>query len=165
MMNKNLIIKLVFGAFFVLFYQIVIAPRTSFADTHADMALILTVWIAMVCDLKTGVIFGFAVGLFTGALTPIDLGWASLLLAIIAYLVGIIKIKIVIEPMPNKITVLICSILIYNFFYQLFSNFGLFIINFSYMITSILYASINSTIVGIIIFVIIRYRYILRNLI
>lgn len=165
MMNKNITIKLIFGAIFTLFYQIIIAPRTSFANTNADMALILTIWVALTCNPKTVVIFGFAVGLLVGALTPIELGWASLLLAIIGYLVCIIKNKIVIDPLPSKIATLICSIFVYNFFYQLFTNFDLFIINFSYMITTILFASINTAIAGIIVFIIIRYRHILRKLI
>jgi rod shape-determining protein MreD len=164
-MNKNLLIKFIIGVLFVIFYQIIIAPRTSILGAYADTALILTVWVALDLGAKNGIIFGFAAGSLIGLLTPIELGWSALLLSLIAYLTGSVKHKLVVEPMPAKILVLLVALLLYNMAYIFFTRFELFLINFEFVLTSVAYSTINSLIVGIILFIMLRYRYLLRNLI
>lgn len=163
-MNKISAIKYVIIAIFVIFYQIVIMPRTTISNVQADMALILTVWIALNSGSKEGLYFGLVIGLLMGFFNPMDLGWQSLLLAIIGFSLGQISHKLAIEPMPMKISLLFGAAIIFNFMYVFFTSFQLILLNPSYVVTSALFSALYSTAVGIIIFSAIRYRYVLRYL-
>lgn len=163
MVNKNLITKYIVGSIFVVSYQIIIAPRTSILNTYADLAMILTVWIALAHGSNKGILFGFISGTLTGILIPLELGWSTLILSFIGYFTGIMKNKLVIDPMPSKVLVLIAAALAYNILIVFFTRFELFLIDISYVLSHILFSTINSVGVGIIIFIIFRYRYLLRN--
>jgi rod shape-determining protein MreD len=165
MVNKGALIKYIFGMLFIVFYQIVVAPRASILGAHTDMALILTVWVALDFGPREGILFGFTAGLLTGLLIPMELGWAALLLSIIGYIIGNIKNKLVIEPMIIKMLILLFALLAYNILYIFFTRFDLIILNIEFVLSNTIISTLNSTLIGIIIFLIIRYRYILRNLI
>ena len=165
MVNKNALIKYIFGALFVVFYQMIVAPRTSILNAQADMALILTVWVALDVGPREGVIFGFVVGLLTGFLIPMELGWVALLLSVIGYLTGNVKNRIVIESLPIRIIILLVAVLAYNMMHIFFTRFELLILNIDFVLINTIISTLNSIIIGIILFTIIRYRYILRNLI
>jgi len=165
MMSNNSMIKYILGALFVAFYQIIIAPRTSLMGTQSDMALILTVWTALAYGSTAGIYFGLTAGILIGLLTPMELGWVGLLLSFIGYITGNLKTKLVIEPMPSKILTLLAASLVYNFLYIFFTRFELIILNLSNVLSVTLKSALNNALVGIVIFLIIRYRFILRKLI
>ena len=163
-MNKISAIKYIIIALFVVFYQVIIMPRTTIGSIQADMALILTVWIALNEGAKEGLYFGLVMGLLMGVFNPMDLGWQSLLLSIIGFSLGKISHKLAIEPMPMKISLLFGAAIIFNFLYIFFTSFQLILLNPSYVVTGALFSALYSTAIGVIIFSAIRYRYVLRYL-
>jgi len=165
MASKKDIIKLILGALFVVSYQIIIAPRISLLGAQSDMALILTVWMALTYGSNAGIYFGLTAGVLTGLLTPMELGWAGLLLSFIGYFTGNLKTKFVMEPIFSRILVLLTAALVYNFLYIFFTRFELLILNFSNVLLVTFKSTLNCTLVGIIVFIVIRYRFILRKLI
>jgi rod shape-determining protein MreD len=162
--NKLLLSRYIIGALIVIFYQIIIAPRIQISGVHADIALILTVWIGLNHGPKPGLYFGFAAGFLIGMLNPVDLGWACLLLSAAGYITGIVMNKLAIEPIPVKLLVLLIAALAYNFLYLLFTKFGLVLNNFPFVIINTIFSAIYTTVVGAMVFYMVRYRYILRNL-
>jgi len=149
---------------FVVFYHIIIAPRLTVAGVQANMAVVLSVWIALNRGSKAGTIFGFAAGLLIGFFTPADLGWAALILALIGYGAGSLKSKLVIEPISIQLLILLAAAIIFNILFILTTRFGLFIANPSYVLIDTTYSSLYSAVIGAVIFYIIKFRYILRNL-
>jgi len=162
--NKVLALKYIFGAVFIVFYQIIIAPRLTIAGIQSNMAIILSVWVALNRGSKAGTFFGFTAGLLIGFFTPADLGWAALILALIGFSAGSLKKKLVIEPISTQLLVLLAAAFIFNILFILTTKFGLFFANPAYALIDAFYAALYSAFIGVIIFYIIRYRYILRNL-
>ena len=167
-MNKYTVTNFILVALFAVFYQVIIAPRTAIAGTEANMALILTVWIALAFGPEKGAYFGFIAGFLAGALTPIEFGYSCLLLTLTGYFSGLARNKMVVEPLLAKIITLLISIIAYNIFYMfttfLASFLSFFMVDFSFTLVEIAYMTINSFVVGIIIFILIRYRFLLRKL-
>jgi hypothetical protein len=164
MANKLTISKYIIGAIIVLFYQVIIAPRIRIGGIEADMAVIITLWIAMSHGSRYGLYFGFAVGFRTGVFDPMDIGWSCLFLSGIGYTAGLIKNKLVIEPIPMKLLVLACATLIYNLLFTVFTKFGLLLTSFSYVLYYVLLSTLYTTVIGGLIFYAIGYRYTLRKL-
>jgi rod shape-determining protein MreD len=162
--NKILALKYIFGALFIIFYQVIVAPRLDITGIQADMAIIITVWVALHFGPKAGTLFGFAIGLLTGVLTPSDLGWGALILSVIGYFTGNLKNKLAIETVSMQLTILLVASLIYSLIFILTTRFGLILTNPSYVLTFTLYSALYTTLIGAIIFSIIRYRFVIRNL-
>ena len=163
-MNKVLALKYIFAAVFIVFYHIIIAPRLTIAGVQSNMAIVLSVWIGLNQGSKAGTLFGFAVGSMMRFFTPADLGWAALILALIGYGAGGLKNKLVIESISIQLLILLAAAIIFNILFILTTRFGLFIANPSYALFETAYSALYSAFIGTIIFYIIRYRYILRNL-
>jgi rod shape-determining protein MreD len=164
MENKLTISRYIIGVIIVLFYEVIIAPRIRIAGIEADLAIIMTVWIAMNHGSRSGLFFGFIIGFLTGVFNPMDIGWSCLFLGAIGYIAGLIKNKLVIEPIPMKLLMLAISTLVYNSIMMIFTSFGLLMTSFSYVIYYVLFSTLYTAIIGCIIFYIIRYRYALRKL-
>ncbi|MCP4580232.1 MAG: rod shape-determining protein MreD [candidate division Zixibacteria bacterium] len=163
-MNKIQALKFIFSALFVVFYDVIIVSRLSIAGVQADMAIVITVWIALNLGPKAGTLFGFSIGILTGVLTPSDLGWAALILSLIGYSAGSLKNKLAIEPVSVQLVILLAASFIFNLLFIFTTSFGLILSNPSYVLTYTLYSALYSTFIGVFVFYLIRYRYILRNL-
>ena len=156
--------RYIIGVIIVLFYEAIIAPRIRIAGIDADLAIIMTLWIAMNHGSRSGLYFGFVVGFLTGVFNPMDIGWSCLFLSAIGYTAGLTKNKLVIEPIPMKLLVLAISALVYNLILMAFTKFGLLMTSFSYVMYYVLFSTLYTAVVGCIIFYAIRYRYALRKL-
>jgi rod shape-determining protein MreD len=128
------------------------------------MAVVLTVWVALVRGSRTGMVFGFVAGLLTGVLKPMELGWICLLLSATGYLIGNIKEKLVMDPLPVRILTLLIVAFAYNVLFLFFTSFELFFRNASSAFLSTFYTALYTTIVGAMVFYFIKYRYVMRNL-
>lgn len=164
MANKLTTIQYIFSFIFLIFFQIIIAPRIYIGSAYVDMAVVLTVWVALVQGPRSGIFFGFVAGLLTGTLKPMELGWLSLLLSITGFLVGNIKEKLVMDPLPVRILTLLVVAFAYGLLFLFFTGFELFLKNPSFVFLSTFYAALYTTIIGAIVFCFIKYRYVLRKL-
>ncbi|OQX92973.1 MAG: hypothetical protein B6D58_00330 [candidate division Zixibacteria bacterium 4484_95] len=164
MVNKMTTIQYIFGFIFIVFFQMIITPRICIGNAYVDMAVILTVWVALVKGSHTGMFFGLGAGLLTGVLKPIELGWISFLLSATGFLVGNIKDKLIMEPLPVRILTLLIVALIYNIVFIFFTGFEMFFRNPSFIFSSAFLTAAYTTLVGAIVFCFLRYRYVLRNL-
>jgi len=164
MENKKFRIKFATGLLFVLFFHIVLAPRIGFGGSYPEIAAIMTIWMALTYNPSTGVFFGLLSGLLVGLLTPYNLGWSAMILIFIGYVTGVLKNKLVIEPLPGRIVALAVALFVYHTLFYLITYYGMAYLNFGFIVSSILISTLNSAIVGAIIFIIIWYRYIVRNL-
>jgi cell shape-determining protein MreD len=164
MENESSITDYIFAAIFVMFYQVVLAFRIGFGGAQADVAAIITIWLALTRGPHVALIFGLVIGFLVGLLTPMELGWSSLLLVFAGYFTGILRSKFAIEPMPSRILTLVIVMFVYNLLYYFFVHFELLLFNFGFALTNIVSSTINSVFVGIILFIILRYRFILRKL-
>lgn len=165
MVNRSDIGKALGAALFVVFYSIVIGPRTALFGTRADMGLILTVWAALSYGPDIGILVGFVSGLMMGMLNPSELGWSALLLSFVGYGAGSLRSKLVVGPLPVRALVLLVSAVGFNLLYFLFTQFELYLLNAPYVFSTSLISTANSTLVGIVVFALLRYRHILRSLI
>lgn len=162
--NKISAGKYLIIALFIIFFQIIIMPRTAIGNIQADMALIVTVWIALNSGFKAGLYFGLVAGILIGVFGPMELGWYSLLLSFIGFTLGKISNKLAIEPIPMKIALLFAAAIAFNLLYSFFASFQLLLSNPLHVIIGALLAALYSAAIGIIIFNLIRFRYVLRFL-
>jgi rod shape-determining protein MreD len=164
MANKIISAEYIFSALFVLFFQIIIASRISIGGVTADMAIIITVWFAFVKTPRIALIYGFVLGFLAGMISPIDMGWAAMLLALTGFMLANLKEKIVMEALPIRIT----TLFVIAFFYQLvflgLSRFDMIASDPSFLLLNSLFSTIYTTIIGTMIYLFIEYRYILRNM-
>lgn len=164
MVNKLTTIQYIFSFIFIIFFQMIIAPRIYIGNAYVDIAVILTVWVALTKGPHTGMFFGLGAGLLTGLLKPVDLGWISLLLSAIGFLVGIVKDKLVMDPLPVRILTLLIVAFVYNIIFLFFTGFEMFLKNPFFIFSSTFFAALYTSIVGAIVYCFLRYRYVLRNL-
>ena len=162
--NKLLISRYIIGLVLVVFYQIIIAPRVSLFGYQADLAIIFTVWIGLIHGPKSGAYFGFLAGFAVSVLTPSELGWTGLLLLLVGYIVGTVGNKLEIDPIPIKGLILLISAFAFNVFQLLFTKFELVLLNPVFVLYSTLFPAILSALAGVIIFYIIRYRFVIKDL-
>jgi rod shape-determining protein MreD len=163
-MNKILTIKYILAAVFIVFYHSIIAPRLSIAGIQSEIAIVFTIWIGLNKGAKDGALFGFAAGLLIGFFTPVDLGWAALILALLGYGAGSLRNKLVIEPIYVQLIILTIATFIYNLLFIFTTKFGLFFANLPQVLFAVICMTFYSAAVGALIFYAIRYRYFLRNL-
>jgi hypothetical protein len=141
-----------------------VAPRITIAGATADMALIISLWIALVKQPRTAMLFGFACGAFVGIISPADFGWAALLLAFFSLGLSTLKGKFVIESMPLRFLTLLIVSFIYTLLFLSFSRFDMLSGDFGFILSHTLITTLYSTAVGIVTFLLIQYRYIFRNM-
>lgn len=164
MANKLLLSRYIIGLILIVFYQIIIAQRIALFGFHADLAIIFTVWIGLIHGPKPAAYFGFVAGILIGVINPLELGWAALFLIIVGYVNGTISNKLEIEPTPIKALILFISALFFNLLMFLFTQFELVIINPMYILVNTLVPAIYSALLGMLIFYIIRYRFVVKDL-
>ena len=148
----------------VVFFQIICAPRLAINGVRADMGMVLVVWVALETGRREGTLFGFFVGLALGVLSPAQLGWSALLLGVIGYIIGSIKARLVIDPIPVRLALLLCAAFIYNILFLFFTGFELYLINPSYSFATNALAAVLTTVLAAVTYYFIRYRYLLRKL-
>jgi len=164
MTDKLVLGKYIAGAIVVIFYQAIIAPRTRILGVEADMAVILTIWIALNHGLQTGVYFGFIMGFLTGVFNPLNLGWSCLLLSSCGLITGIIKNKLVVDPIPVRLLILLLVAFVYDFVYIFCTQMDLALGNITYTLSSSFFTALYSALVGALIYYIIKHKSVLRNL-
>jgi rod shape-determining protein MreD len=164
MVNKTINFEYVFAIIFALFFQIIVAPRISIAGVTVDMALIVSLWIALVKPPRTAMLFGFACGAFVGIVSPSDFGWAALLLAFFGLGLATLKEKLVMESMPLRFLMLLIFSFAYNLVFLSLSRFAMLGGDFGYIFLQTLFTSLYTTGVGILTFIFIQNRYIIRNM-
>jgi hypothetical protein len=128
------------------------------------MALIISLWIALVKPPRTALLFGFACGAFVGIISPSDFGWAALLLAFFGLGLATLKEKLVMESMPLRFLTLLIVSFIYNLLFLSFSRFAMLGGDFGYIFLHALFSTFYTTAVGILTYMFIQYRYIIRNM-
>jgi len=164
MVNKAIKFEYIFAIIFALFFQIIVAPRITIAGATVDMALILSLWIALVKQPRTAMLFGFACGAFVGIVAPSDFGWAALLLAFFGLGLSSLKEKLVMEAMPLRFLTLLIVSFIYTLLFMSFTRFGMLSGDFGYIFLHTLITALYTTAVGILTFLFIQHRYIIRNM-
>ncbi len=164
MVSKIVNFEYAFAIIFVLFFQIIVAPRITIAGATVDMALIISLWIALVKQPRTAMLFGFACGAFVGIVTPSDFGWAALLLAFFGLGLSALKEKFVMEAMPLRFLTLLIVTFIYTLLFMALSRFAMLGGDFGYIFSHTLITTLYTTAVGIITFLFIQHRYIIRNM-
>jgi rod shape-determining protein MreD len=164
MVNKTINFEYVFAIIFALFFQIIVAPRISISGVSVDMALIVSLWIALVKPPRTAMLFGFACGAFVGIVSPSDFGWAALLLAFFGLGLATLKEKLVMESMPLRFLMLLIFSFAYNILFLSLSRFAMLGGDFGYIILQTIFTTLYTTGVGILTFIFIQNRYIIRNM-
>ncbi len=164
MANSLLLSRYIIGLIIIVLYQVVVAHRISISGFEADLALIFTIWVALVHGHKPGAYFGFIAGILIGVLNPLELGWAALLLTILGYTAGTISNKLEIDPMPIKGLILFISALAFNLFMLLFTKFELILVNPNFVFAHSLFPALYSAILGLVVFYLIRYRFVIKDL-
>jgi hypothetical protein len=164
MVSKTINFEYIFAIIFAIFFQIIVAPRISINTVSVDMALIISLWIALVKPPRTAFLFGFACGTFVGIISPPDFGWASLLLAFFGLGLSALKEKLVMESMPLRFLTLLIVSFIYNLLFLSLSRFAMLGGDFGYIILQTLFSTLYTTAIGILTYMFIQYRYIIRNM-
>jgi rod shape-determining protein MreD len=154
----------IFSALFVLFFQIIIAPRITIGGITADMALIVTIWLALVKTPRIALIYGFVIGFLVGMLSPADMGWAAMLLALTGFALANLKEKIVMEALPIRVVSLFVIAFLYQLLFLGLSRFDMISSDPTYIMLNPLFSAIYTTIIGATVYIFIEYRYILRNM-
>jgi hypothetical protein len=164
MVSRTINFEYIFSIIFVLFFQIIVAPRIAISGVTVDMALIISMWIALVKPPRTALLFGFACGAFVGIISPSDFGWAALLLAFFGLGLAYIKEKLVMESMPLRFLMLLIVSSIYTFVFLAFSRFDMLAGDFGYIFLHTIFTALYTTAVGILTYIFIQNRYIIRNM-
>ena len=164
MASRMISAEYTFAAIFIIVFHIIIASRIAIGGITADLSLILTVWIALEKPPRTSLIFGFITGILIGVLSPSDIGWAALLLALTGYFLSNLKYKIVMEALPIRIGSLFVIAFTYQFIFLSLSRFAMLSSDPSYLLINSLFSAIYTTIIGTMIYLFIEYRHILRNI-
>jgi len=164
MASKTINIEYAFAILFVLFFQIIVASRAAIGGITADMGLIVVVWIALVKPPQFALVFGFACGFFVGILTPADFGWAALMLAFTGFGLSTLKEKLVMESMQIRILTLFIVALLYHILFLSLSRFDMISGDFAYIFINSFFSSVYTTGVGILVYIFIQHRYLLRNM-
>jgi len=164
MVNRFINIEYLFSILFILFYQIVIMPRTTILGVVPNIALIIAVWIALVKTPRRSLFFGFFAGFSIGLLTPADLGWEALLLGLIGMGLSVLKDKIVLEAFPIRILTLFIISMLYQLIFLILSRYDMVSGNFPQILLNTFLTTAYTTMIGTLIYGFIKNRYILRNL-
>ncbi len=164
MANRLLLSRYIIGLILIVFYQIVIAPRIEVFGLRADLAIIFTVWIGLIHGPKPAAYFGFVAGILIGVLSPLELGWAALFLTIAGYVNGMISHKLEIDPIPVKSLILLITAVSFNLLMFLFTRVELIFLNPAYILINTLLPALYSAVLGMAIFYVIRYRFIVKDL-
>jgi rod shape-determining protein MreD len=165
MVNKLDLSRYIIGGLLLVFYHIIIGPRISIAGYQADLTIIFTIWIALIHGVRSGLYFGFAAGILIGVMNPPELGWSCLLLALAGYVSGTVGQKLEIDPLPMKALVLLIAAFCFNLLFIIFTKFELVFLNLPFVLTNTLFSAIYTTLLGAALFYLIRYRYVIKDLI
>ncbi len=164
MANRFINIQIVSGIIVALAFNIVVMPRTVILGAVADMPLVVTIWIALTSTPRTAIIFGFLMGLLVGFARPAELGWSSVLLALVAYGIAALKDRLVMESMWLRIAGLFAAALIYRLLYFALARYGLLETNSAFVMITTLLSAVYTTVLGIIVFGFIKHRRMIRDL-
>jgi rod shape-determining protein MreD len=111
----------VIGWIVVVFCQIVIVPRLEVSQVYPDVILIVVALLGLKRGWKSGLWFGFAMGITIGLLDPLNHGWIMVLVSMTGFFAGIIKEKIYVESDFYRAGVLLVLIFLYQFLFRLIS--------------------------------------------
>lgn len=105
--------------FFIIFFQMVVSPRISFAGVSPDVVLAAVVLIGLKGGWKRGLWFGFVFGLTMDLIDPQNYGWTTLIISLSGYTAGIIREKIFLDNILYQSAAVFSFELIYQLLYQL----------------------------------------------
>ncbi len=83
--------------FLVIFGQVVISPRLAVSNIYPDFVIVVVVLTALKKGWRFGLWFGFALGFGLDLMDPQNLGWMTLLVAIVGYFAGVTRGKIFLD--------------------------------------------------------------------
>ncbi len=152
------------GWFFIVFCQVVIAPRLAIGEIYPDILLATAAFVGMRKGWKMGLWFGFATGLTIGLLDPRNLGWITLLVSLAGLGAGTIREKIYVENSFYQ-TVMVLAIV---FFYQILLRFvswpGYFLDNLQGFLSESFLTAVYSALIGGFGLLLLKQRYRLKEL-
>lgn len=105
--------------FFLIFCQMVIAPRIGIGDTHPDIIMAAVVLIGLKKGWKKGLWFGFALGLTMDILNPENYGWTTLMLSLSGYFAGYFREKVFLDNIFYQSLAVSIFAFVYPLIYQL----------------------------------------------
>lgn len=164
MAGKFINIQIVSGIIVALAFNIIIMPRTVILGAAADMALVVTIWIALTSTPRAAIVFGFVMGLLTGFARPTELGWSSMLLALVGYGISALKDRLAMESMWLRIAGLFAAALVYRFLFFALARYGLLEDGAKFVMMNTLLSAVYTTILGVVVFGFIKHRRMVRDL-
>lgn len=114
--------------FFLIFCQVVIAPRIGVGDIYPDIIMAAVVLIGLKKGWEKGLWFGFTLGLTMDILNPQNYGWTTLLFSFSGYFAGYIRDKIFLENIFYQSLTAGIFALLYPILFQLI-NWPFYLIN------------------------------------
>src|SRR5574341_17060 len=106
---------------FLVLYLVVIVYETLLADifrlgpARLDLGLLLLIYVTLTQGTKSGIVFGFGLGLLLDLMTPLWLGIDSLIKSTLSYLVGFFKESLFVESIFSKLLLVFLAVLINDF--------------------------------------------------
>ncbi len=150
--------------FFIIFCQVVIAPRLAIGEIYPDILLATAAFIGMRSGWKMGLWFGFATGLTIGLLDPRNLGWITLLVSLAGLGAGTIREKIYVENSFYQTVMVLAIVFVYQILFHFVSWPGYFFDNLLGSLSESFLTAVYSALIGGLGLLLLRQRYRLKEL-
>jgi rod shape-determining protein MreD len=150
--------------FFLIFCQVVIAPRIGIGEIYPDIIMAAVVLVGLNSGWKKGLWLGFAMGITMDILDPQNYGWTTILVAFSGYFAGYVREKIFLDNILYKSLTVLVFVLLYQILFQLI-NWPFYLINnFIQSLLDSVLISIYSFIISVIALLILSQRSRLKEL-
>ena len=106
----------------VIIYETLLAELFRIGQARLDLSLLLLVYVSLTKGTKSGILFGFWLGLLLDVLTPLWLGLGSLVKAGLSYLIGVFKESLFVENIYSKILLIFLVVMLNDLFRSLALN-------------------------------------------
>jgi rod shape-determining protein MreD len=136
------------GWVLVAFCQIVIVPRLTVLGAYPDVLAAVIVMIGLKQGWRSGLWFGFAFGISVDLLDPQKLGWMTLLLSLMGYLVGVIRETIYMENPWFEVIMISIFTFLYQVLYRFLPEPSFFLGNILMMLVDSLFVAIYTAAVA-----------------
>jgi len=150
--------------FFLIFCQVVVAPRIGIGDIYPDIVMAAVVLIGLKQGWKRGLWFGFALGLTIDFLNPQNYGWTTILISFSGYYAGYIKDKIFLDNIFYQSLAVSAFVFLYQIIFQLINWPSYLVNNFVPSILQALFSSIYTFLISAIALFILSHRSRLKEL-
>jgi len=148
----------------VTFLQVVVAPRLAIMGIYPDILTAFIVIIALKQGRITALWLAFALALSIDLLDPSKLGWMTLLLSLIGYLMGVIRDTLYFENPWFEATMILLATFIFQIVYRFFPAPQFFMSSMLKMISESAFIAIYTVAVAGLIIWIIRQGFQLREM-